>query len=119
MNNEEKILEMLTQLQSDMTQLKQTVDQRGELLEKVDERSQRTADLLASVDDRSQRTAVLMEADLAPKLQLLYEGHGAIMDILKTLATKDRVEELEADIIVLKTAVKMLTQEVAELKKAQ
>lgn len=105
MNNEEKILEMLTQLQSDMTQLKQTVDQQGELLEKV--------------DDRSQRTAVLMEADLAPKLQLLYEGHGAIMDILKTLATKDRVEELEADIIVLKTAVKMLTQEVAELKKAQ
>lgn len=105
MNNEEKILEMLTQLQSDMTQLKQTVGQQGELLERVDE--------------RSQRTAVLMEADIAPKIQLLYEGHGVIMESLDKLATKDRVEKLEDEIIVLKTAFKVLSQRIAELEKAQ
>jgi len=98
MNNEEKFLEMLAQLQTDMAGMKEQLDR---------------------VDERSQRTAVLMEADIAPKLQLLYEGHGAIMESLDKLATKGRVDELEADIIVLKTAVKMLTQEVAELKKAQ
>jgi len=98
MSNEEKILEMLAQLQTDMAGMKEQLDR---------------------VDERSQRTAVLMEADIAPKLQLLYEGHGAIMESLDKLATKGRVDELEADIIVLKTAVKMLTQEVAELKKAQ
>lgn len=112
MNNEEKILEMLVQMQSDMAGMKSDMaDMKSDMAgmkEHIDQ-----------IDERSQRTAILMEADLVPKLQLLYEGHGAIMDILKTLATKDRVEELEADIIVLKTAVKMLTQEVAELKKAQ
>ncbi len=105
MSNEEKILEMLAQLQTDMDSMKTDMAGMKEQLDRVDE--------------RSQRTAVLMEADIAPKLQLLYEGHGAIMESLDKLATKGRVDELEADIIVLKTAVKMLTQEVAELKKAQ
>ena len=31
----------------------------------------------------------------------------------------DRIDRIESDIIVLKNAVKMLTQEIAELKKAQ
>ena len=105
MNNEEKILEMLTQLQSDMGQLKQTVDQQGKLLE--------------TVDARSQCTAVLMEADIAPKLQLLYEGHGTIMESLDRLATKDRVEKLDDEIIVLKSAFKVMNQRIAELERAQ
>lgn len=95
MNNEEKILEMLAELMA-------TQRSQGELL--------------ARVDERSQRTAVLMETEVMDKLNLLYEGHGLIME---TLAPKDRVDELEADVVVLKSAVKMLTQEVAELKKAQ
>ena len=112
MNNEEKILEMLTQLQTDMAGMK--TDMAGMKTDMDGMKEQ-----LDRVDERSQRTAVLMEADIAPKLQLLYEGHGAIMESLDRLATKDRVDELEADIVVLKTAVRMLTQEVAELKKAQ
>jgi len=39
--------------------------------------------------------------------------------ILAQLTPKRKVEEMDADIVVLKAAVKMLTQEVAELKKAQ
>lgn len=119
MNNEEKILEMLTQLQADMTQLKQNVGQQGELLGTVDERSQQTADLLAKVDERSQRTAILMEEDMMWKLQTLYEGHGTIMETLDKLTTKDRFEKLEDEIIVLKTAFKSMNQRIAELEKAQ
>ena len=50
------------------------------------------------------------------RLDAISEGVDAI---LETTVHKSRVEQLEDDVIVLKTAVKMLTQEVAELKKAQ
>jgi len=116
MSNEEKILEMLAELTESVNRRFDAVDER---MDRMEGRMDRMEERIDRIDDRSQRTAVMLEADVMPKLQTLYEGHGAIMDILETLAPKDRVDELEADIIVLKTAVKMLTQEVAELKKAQ
>ena len=78
---------------------------------------------LAPINDRLDQ----MQADLTHvKVRLDYDVDkrlGAINDgvdaILETMAHKSRVEQLEDDVIVLKTAVKMLTQEVAELKKAQ
>lgn len=51
-----------------------------------------------------------------PKLNLLAEGHQTI---LETLTPKERIEAMEADISVLKMAIRSLTAEVAELKKAQ
>lgn len=55
--------------------------------------------------------------------QIREERSGAVNEgidaILAQLTPNRRVEEMEADITVLKTAVEMLTQEVAELKKAQ
>ncbi|MEY8419798.1 hypothetical protein AALA83_11055 [Oscillospiraceae bacterium 44-5] len=105
MNNEEKILAIL--------------EKHGEMLEKIDQRMDRMEEHIDQIDDRSQRTAVLLEADIAPKLQLLYEGHGLIMESLDKLATKDRVEKLEDEIIVLKTAFKAMNQRITELEKAQ
>ena len=64
-------------------------------------------------------TAVLMETEVTRKLDLLYEGHGAIMDILETLAPKSRVEVLEDDVRLLKIAFKSMQQDIAGLKKAQ
>ena len=81
MNNEEKILEMLTQMQADLTYVKARLDY-----------------------------------DVDKRLSAINEGVDAIQE---TMVSKSRVEQLEDDVIVLKTAVKMLTQEVAELKKAQ
>ena len=81
MNNEEKILEMLTQMQADLTHVK-----------------------------------VRLDYDVDKRLNAINEGVDAIQE---TMVSKSRVEQLEDDVIVLKTAVKMLTQEVAELKKAQ
>lgn len=116
MNNEEKILAMLAQMQSDMTGMK--ADMAGMKADMVGMKTDMVGmkERLDQIDERSQRTAVLMETEVMDKLNLLYEGHGLIME---TLAPKDRVDELEADVVVLKSAVKMLTQEVAELKKAQ
>ena len=81
MNNEEKILAMLTQMQTDITGIK-----------------------------------LRLELDVEKRFDAVSEG---IDFILEQLTPKSRVEALEADVIVLKAAIKALSSEVAELKKAQ
>ena len=51
------------------------------MLESINQRLDR-------VDDRSQRTAVLLETEVDRKLSLLYEGHDAIMEHLDRLAPR-------------------------------
>ncbi len=91
MNNEEKILQLLERL-----------------TEKVEE-----------IDQRSIRTQVLLETDITDRLQLLYEGHRMIADQMKELAGVDRVAALEDDVAMMKDVIKLMRQEIAELKKAQ
>lgn len=76
-------------------------------------------DILEKLDERSQRTTVLLETEVDRKLNLLYEGHDAIMETLDKLASKSRVEALENDVLLLKDVVRLMRQEIAELKKAQ
>lgn len=102
MNNEEKILaileeqsKMFQQMQEDITGLK--------------------AGQSAMQDDI---TAIKLRLDY--EVDKRFDGVNEGIDaILEKLTPKSRVDELESDVSVLKTAVKMLTQEVAELKKAQ
>jgi archaellum component FlaC len=116
MSNEEKILSMLVELKESTDKRFESMDKR---FEAIDKRLDTMEERMDRLDERSQRTAVLLETEVDRKLNLLYEGHETIMECLDKLAPKDRVDELETDVIVLKTAVKMLTQEIAELKKAQ
>ena len=147
MSNEEKILEILGHHDQMFAAINQTLEKHGEMLEKHGEMLERHGEmlerhgetlekhskileehsaelkkhgeLLEKLDERSQRTAVLMETEVTRKLDLLYEGHGAIMDILETLAPKSRVEVLEDDVRLLKIAFKSMQQDIAGLKKAQ
>ena len=140
MSNEEKILEILGHHDQMFAAINQTLEKHGEMLEKhskileehskiLEQHSQileehsaelkKHGELLEKLDERSQRTAVLMESEVTRKLDLLYEGHGAIMDILETLAPKSRVEVLEDDVRLLKIAFKSMQQDIAGLKKAQ
>lgn len=91
MNNEEKILQLLEGLTG-----------------KVEE-----------IDQRSIRTQVLLETDITDRLQLLYEGHGTILDQMKELSGVDRVAALEDDVAMMKDVIKLMRQEITELKKAQ
>ena len=65
---------------------------------------------------RSLRSAVMLENQVLPQLQLLYEGQVTLQ---QTLAPKERVEVLEDDVITLKTVVKSISNRLAALEKAQ
>lgn len=62
------------------------------------------------------RTHAYIEGAIIPQLQLLAEGHQNILD---TLAPKNRVEALEDEVVFIKSVMKAMSQEIAELKKAQ
>ena len=109
MNNEEKILEMLKKLTEEVGRHSEVLAKQGELLAKQGE-------LLEELDDRSLRSAVMLENEVLPKLQLLYEGH---VHLQETLAPKERVEVLEDEVITLKSAVKMMMKRLDALEKAQ
>ena len=95
MNNEEKILELL--------------EQHGKLL--ADLRSD-----MSEMQTTLTKVAVTQENIVLPRLQALYEGQQNLLD---TLAPKNRVEALEEEVDLLKTAIRSLSRDVAELKKAQ
>ncbi len=130
MNNEEKILQMLAELSKEQSKLNEAVRRNSVLLEQVgkkqleqDMKQMEQSVALKSVGKEvtetmrlSKRTAVLLETDYADKLQLLFDGHQTL---LETLAPKARVEELAEEVDTLKTVVRLLTHDVAELKKAQ
>jgi len=116
MNNEEKILEILGQMQADMTAMKTDMTAMKTDMTAMKTDMSAMKERIDVIDDRSQRTAVLLEVEYKQQLDLLYEGHQAIME---ALTPKERIKELEADISVLKMAVRTLSEELQALKKAQ
>ena len=99
MTNEEKILQLLTEMKTE-------IDRR---FDKVDER-------LEELDARSLKSAVLLETDIPHQLGLLFEGHKTI---LETLSPKSRVEELEEEVTILRSAFQALANRLTALEKAQ
>lgn len=126
MNNEEKILGLLTEMKTDMAEMKTDMAEMkagmAEMktrMDRLEENQAQQGELLARVDERSHRTALIVENEIAHKLALLYEGHETIMETLGTLASKNRVEELERDVALLKDVLKLMRREIDEMKKAQ
>lgn len=109
MNNEEKILEMLEKLNVRMENLESGQAQLNSRMENLESGQARMQDDLTSVKLR-------LELDVEKRFDAVNEG---IDSILEKLTPKSRVDEMEADIIVLKTAVKAMAQRIAELEKAQ
>ena len=59
---------------------------------------------------------VVLESTVMMQLKLLAEGQQTL---LETLAPRSKVEDLEEDVAMLKQVVRMMSQDIAELKKAQ
>ncbi len=137
MNNEEKILAilekhgaMLETLTADMSGMKAEM---GEMkatqakMQAAQAKMQATQAKMQAAQAKMQATQTKMQDDLTCvrlRLELDVEKrfdavNEGIDAILEKLVPQSRVEALEDDVIVLKTAFKALAQEVAELKKAQ
>jgi len=122
MNNEEKILELLAEMKASVDKRFDAVDKRLDAVDKrldaADKRFDAIEERLDEMQTTLTRVAVTQEGTVLPKLQLLYEGHSAIMDHMDTLTPVSRTEAVEADVSVLKQSHKMLRQDLNGLKKA-
>ena len=100
-----------------------------ELIEASENRTlARTEELIAASENRTlahtkeliaaseNRTHAYIEGAVIPQLQILAEGQQTL---LETLAPKSRVEALEDEVVFIKSVMKAMSQEIAELKKAQ
>ena len=112
MSNEEKMLDLLTRMQTDISSLKSGQEEMRTDIAGIKDRLDR-------VEDRAQKTAVLLETEVDRKLNLLYEGHDAIMERLDKLAARSELELLRSDMDLMKMAMRSMSQDIAELKKAQ
>lgn len=123
MNNEEKILELLAEMRTEQAEIRtELAEMKTELAEiRSEQEKMRTEQSeiraeQAEMRDLLQKVAVTQEGVVLPQLKLLAEGHQNLLD---TLAPKSRVEALEEDVNTMKTVIRLLTHDVAELKKAQ
>ena len=85
-------------------------------VEKILEILEQHSKMLEQMNNRLLKEEVTQEDVVIPQLQALAEGQA---NLLATLALKNRVEALEDEMAFMKSVIKALSQEVAELKKAQ
>lgn len=72
--------------------------------------------ILEEINQRLVSVEVAQENILIPQIQALAEGQKTILD---TLAPKSKVEALEEEVELLKSIIKMHTNQINDLKKAQ
>ena len=72
--------------------------------------------MLEEINQRLVSVEVAQENILIPQIQALAEGQKTI---LETLAPKSRMEALEEEVELLKSIIKMHTNQINDLKKAQ
>ena len=72
--------------------------------------------LLEAQGTEIKKINLTLENEVVPQLRALAEGQKTI---LETMTTKSRMEQLEEEVDFLKTVIRSLSRDVAELKKAQ
>ncbi|MBR7082130.1 MAG: hypothetical protein IKI49_05460 [Oscillospiraceae bacterium] len=88
-----------------------------QIAEAEDRISQNMTRQIAESEARIMHNArVMMESVFDPKFNLLAEGIQAINDKLDAMAPISRVEKIEADVDLLKIAMKQMNAEICELR---
>ena len=133
MNNEEKMLEILAQLQETQKQmlteqeliresLKQVQTEQMQMREEqkqMREDIQQVKDRLDRVEDRATRTAAIQENVIQRSIAAIAEGQDMTHQMMKELASKREVEDLRDQVEILRTVVALHSREIEALKKAQ
>ena len=99
MNNEEKILEILFQIQKDQS------DMRADITAMKSE--------MADMNQRLRKVEVTQETTVVSSLQLLVEGKIPTQNQIKGLSVIDSMQD---DIAVLKNAVRLLSDKVEKME---
>ncbi len=122
-SNEERILNMLAGMQTDIHDLKTdvhdlTTDVQGL---KTDVQGLKTDVGTLKTDVQDLKSDVLkinvrLDTDVAVKLDALAEGHASI---LEQLTPRSRIDDMETEIRFLKTVIRQMGDDIQQLKKAQ
>ena len=113
---EEKDLQAIAEMMKGMeTRIDQKLDQQKQdiMFDTKNLLDQQKQEIL---DESTRRIKLLLDTEVQTKFNLLAEGQR---DILDALTPKSEFEKLRSEMAVLKLAVRTLSQELAELKKAQ
>lgn len=108
MNNEEKIIQMLTEMVQTMTKTNEKVND-------IETRTSGMEGQLISIETRITNIEVTQENTVVPQIQLLAEGHATIQNQIRNISV---IDQLQDDISILKSAVSFLSHELADMKKA-
>lgn len=127
MNNEEKILEILTQMQTDMADVKSGLTDGNVRLGIVETRLGKVENRLCAVEttqakmqDEIHITNVRIEMDVCERLGALAEGQDAVMERLDKLEEmKEQVEKISDKVDVIHAVVTQHSGAITELKKAK
>ncbi len=115
MNNEEKILAILVEMQAEQRKTTQRLEGLEAEQKKTSQRLEGLEADVAEIKTTVAKVAVTQENVVLPRIQLLAEGHTTIQEQIRNLSVIDRLQD---DVSTLKSAVRMLTQEIEELKAA-
>lgn len=108
MNNEEKILEILSQIQKDQSDMKNDISgMKTDMSEMKSEMSE--------MNQRLRKVEVTQETTIVSRLQLLAEGQTTTQEQIRQISVIDRMED---DIATLKNAVRYLSDKVEKLESA-
>lgn len=76
-------------------------------------------DELSPITDRLTRIELTLENEITSSINALAEGQDLTHQKLKELASKDEVDDLKAEVRLLRRVVAQHSQEIEALKKAQ
>lgn len=130
MTNEEKILEMLANMQVDMNDMRaDIIDMRADINGIHTDINGMKADMngmkadinelktdVSNLKTEAVKTNLRIENEIIPKLKVLAEGHAMLSE---TLAPRSKTDQLQSDVDLIKIVVQNLNSEVQQLKKAQ
>lgn len=74
MNNEEKILEILLQMQNDYNRMQGSMGHMQGSIEHMNKRLDSIDERLGNVENEARKTNLIIEQDIEPKISLLFDG---------------------------------------------
>jgi len=106
-------------MRSEMGTMRSEIGQINGRLDRLEATQAQHGERLEEMQETLTRVAVTQEGVVLPRIQMLFDGHSELKRELDTLATKEQVEELSADVSVIKDVVSRHSVDIGKLKRAQ